>query len=193
MDDNQELSRFISLKGQFLIAMPELGDPNFSKTVTLICEHNADGALGFIINRPHPFVVTEQIFKEFKMAVHETVGSAPIYIGGPVQTEEIYILHGPPFDWRGTFQITAGLALSNTIDILEAMASGTGPSKVMMIMGCAGWGPGQLERELKENAWLTQVVSEDIIFNTEAEDCWEETVRSLGFDPILLCSGSGNA
>lgn len=193
MEDDLEKTGFISFKGLFLIAMPELADPNFSKTVTLICEHTADGALGLIINRPHPLVVIEQIFKEFNMAVNEKTGKAPIYMGGPVQTEEIYILHGPPFDWRGTLSITPSLAMTNTVDLLEALAVGTGPSKARMMMGCAGWGPGQLEQEIKENSWLTQESSERIIFNVAAEDCWEETVRSLGIDPVLLNSGSGNA
>lgn len=193
MADDMESGGFLSLKGQFLIAMPDLGDPNFSKTVTLICEHTADGALGLIINRPHPFVIVEQIFKEFNMAVNEKTGKSPIYMGGPVQMEEVYVLHGPPFGWRGTLQITRTLAISNTVDILEAMAVGTGPSRARMMLGCAGWGPGQLEQEIKDNSWLTQDASETIIFNVEADDCWEEAVKSLGIDPLLLSSGAGNA
>lgn len=193
MDDNFGAKQFESLKGHFLIAMPDLGDPNFSKTVTLICEHNSNGALGLIINKPHPLIVTEQIFNEFKMAVHEGTGKDPIYMGGPVQLDEIYILHGPPFDWRGTLQVTRTLGLSNTIDLLEAMAVNVGPSKTRMMLGCAGWGPGQLERELMENAWLTQVASDELIFDTKADDCWEEAVRSLGIDPLLLSSGAGSA
>ena len=193
MEDDLEKTGFMSFKGQFIIAMPELADPNFSKTVTLICEHTADGALGLIINRPHPVVVIEQIFKEFNMAVNEKTGKTPIYMGGPVQTEEIYILHGPPFGWRGTLPITPTLAMTNTVDLLEALAVGTGPHKARMMIGCAGWGPGQLERELTDNSWLTLEASEKIIFNVDAEDCWDETLRSMGIDPLLLNSGSGNA
>lgn len=193
MGDNFESKGFESLKGQFLIAMPDLADPNFAKTVTLICEHNTDGALGLIINRPHPLIITEQIFKEFKMGVHEGVGQDPIYMGGPVQMGEIYILHGPPFDWRGTLKVTRTLALSNTIDLLEAMAVNVGPSRTRMMLGCAGWGPGQLEQEIMENTWLTQDASDHIVFNIRPEDCWEEAVKSLGIDPVLLTSGSGNA
>ncbi|MBU1169444.1 MAG: YqgE/AlgH family protein [Proteobacteria bacterium] len=193
MEDNFENKEFESLKGHFLIAMPDLGDPNFSKTVTLICEHNDDGALGLIINRPHPLIITEQIFREFKMGVGEGGGKEPIYMGGPVQMDEVYILHGPPFDWRGTLQITRTLALSNTIDLLEAMALNMGPKRTRMMLGCAGWGPGQLEKEIRQNAWLTQSVSDGIIFNTRAEDCWDEAVRSLGVDPLLLTSRAGHA
>ena len=192
-DDIKEDSGFVSLKGQFLIAMPELSDPNFAKTVTCICEHSPEGALGLIINKPHPLIITEQIFKEFQMSVYEKIGKDPIYMGGPVQMDEIYILHGPPFTWRGTLQITETLAMSNTIDLLEALASGTGPYHALMILGCAGWGPGQLERELRENAWLTHTVTDSIIFNTKAEDCWDEAVKSLGIDPLLLMSDAGNA
>jgi putative transcriptional regulator len=193
MGDNLDTAGFSSLKGQFLIAMPELSDPNFAGTVTLICEHNADGALGLIINRPHPLIVTEQIFKEFKMGVHEGVGQDPIYMGGPVQTGEIYILHGPPFDWRGTLQITRTLALSNTIDLLEAMAVKVGPTRTRMMLGCAGWGPGQLEQELMDNAWLTRDALDQIVFDTPALECWEGAVRSMGIDPMLLSAGAGNA
>lgn len=193
MEDNFSEKLFESLKGQVLIAMPDLGDPNFSKTVTLICEHNQNGALGLIINRPHPMIITEQIFNEFKMAVHEGTGKDSIYMGGPVQLDEIYILHGPPFDWRGTMQITRTLALSNTIDLLEAMAVNVGPSKTKMMLGCAGWGPGQLEQELMQNAWLTQIASDELVFATSHEECWEKAVRSLGIDPLLLSSGSGSA
>lgn len=193
MEDNRDDSGFVSLKGQFLIAMPEMADPNFTKTVTCVCEHSAQGALGLIINRPHPLITTEQIFKEFNMSVHEKIGNNPIYLGGPVQMDEIYILHGPPFGWRGTLRITETLAMSNTIDLLEALASGTGPYHALMILGCAGWGPGQLERELMENTWLNQTVSDSIIFNTKAEECWDAALKSLGIDPLLLMSGAGNA
>lgn len=193
MEDSFSTLQFESLKGHVLIAMPDLGDPNFSKTVTLICEHNQNGALGLILNRPHPTIVTEQIFNEFKMAVHEGTGKDPIYMGGPVQLDEIYILHGPPFDWRGTMKISRTLALSNTIDLLEAMAVNVGPSKTRMMLGCAGWGPGQLEQELLQNAWLTQLASDDLVFDTHHEECWEKAVRSLGIDPLLLSSGAGSA
>lgn len=193
MADELEKTGFTSLKGSFLIAMPELADPNFAKTVTLICEHTPEGALGLIINRPHPFVVVEQIFKEFNMAVNEKIGKMPIYVGGPVQTEEIFILHGPPFSWRGTLKVTRTLAMSNTVDLLEALAVGTGPKKALMMIGCAGWGPGQLEQEILDNSWLTQEASDRIIFNVNALDCWEEAVKSLGIDPLLLASSAGSA
>ncbi len=193
MDDEHDIGGFVSLKGSFLIAMPDLADPNFARTVTLICEHTAAGALGLIINKPHPLVITEQIFKEFNMAVNEKTGKAPIYMGGPVQTEEIYILHGPPFDWRGTLSVTRTLAITNTVDLLEALAVGTGPHKMRMMLGCAGWGPGQLEQEIMDNSWLTCDASDKIIFNVDSENCWEESVRSMGIDPFLLSSGAGNA
>lgn len=188
-----EKSGFVSFKGQFLMAMPELADPNFAKTVTLICEHTPEGAFGLVINRPHALVILEQVFKEFNMAVNQKIAKSPIYMGGPVHGEEIYILHGPPFDWRGALQVTPTLAVTNTMDLLEALAVGTGPFKARMMLGCAGWGPGQLEQEIRENAWLTQDASDRIVFQVEPDDCWEEAVKSLGIDPLLLSSGGGNA
>ncbi len=193
MDVDLGQKGFVSFKGQFLIAMPELADPNFSRTVTLICEHTPEGAFGLVINRPHALVVLEQVFKEFNMGVNQKIAKSPIYIGGPVQIEEVYILHGPPFEWRGTLQVTPSLAITNTMDLLEALAVGTGPLRARMMLGCAGWGPGQLEQEIKENSWLTQDASDHIVFNVNTEDCWEEALKSLGIDPLLLASDSGNA
>lgn len=185
--------RFISMKGHFLIAMPELSDPNFSKTVTCVCEHTQAGALGLIINRTHPVVKSEQIFNEFKMDTAEGVGTDPVHTGGPVQLDEIFILHGEPFDWKGTLQITPELALSNTIDVLEAMAAGKGPEPAIMMLGCAGWGPGQLEMEIQQNAWLTLQVSIPVIFETPVENRWDESLKLLGVDPLLLTSTAGHA
>jgi putative transcriptional regulator len=193
MDGKLEENAFTSFKGHFLISMPALADPNFSKTVTCICEHTPAGALGLIVNRPHPLIKIEQIFNEFKIPVCENFKNGYVYMGGPVQIDEIFILHGAPFEWNSTMKITSELALSNTIDILETMAGPNKPSSSIMMLGCAGWGPGQLEQEIMENAWLTNPVSEEIIFNTPVEERWDEAVKMLGIDPLLLASTAGNA
>lgn len=189
MEDNFS----VSLKGQFLLAMPDLADLNFSRTVTCISEHNTEGALGIVINRMSSSIRGKDIFDELGVEYIQRAESIPVFIGGPVHTGEIFILHGPPFAWNGCFMITRFLAMSNTIDILKAIAEGRGPQSYMIALGCAGWGPDQLESEIKQNAWLTCQISEEIIFKTAVESRWEQTAKKMGIDPMLLSLKAGHA
>ena len=182
-----------SLKGHFLLAMPSLVDPNFHQTVTCICEHNEGGAMGIIINRVHHFLTAKDIFEELTIEHTPAVQSAPIHIGGPVHVGEIFILHGPPFNWEASLMITPGLAMSNTRDILEAVAMGRGPQAFVITLGCAGWGPGQLESEIKENSWLNHPIFEENIFDMPIEARWREAVKKMGIDPTLLSNMAGHA
>jgi putative transcriptional regulator len=182
-----------SIKGQFLIAMPGMMDPNFIMTVTCICEHNPKGAMGIIINRPHPTLLTKDIFEELKIEPISANESEPIYVGGPVHIGEVFILHGPPFGWQGCLKITPTLALSNTRDLIEAIASGRGPSSFMIALGCAGWGASQLESEIKQNTWLNCAISEKIIFEISSNIRWHETVKMMGIDPMVLSKTAGHA
>ena len=183
----------ISLKGQFIIAMPLLADPNFHKTVTCICEHTAQGAMGMIINRTFPALSNKDILKELKLDYRPDTEPRPIHTGGPVHVDEIFVLHGPPFDWQGCLPVTERMALSNTLDILRAIAEGKGPDSYLITLGCAGWGPGQLEAELKDNAWLTCAIDEDIVFKLPTESRWEAAVRKMGIDPAALTDTAGHA
>ncbi len=182
-----------SLKGQFLMAMPGLADPNFALTVICICEHTPEGAVGMVINQVHSFLSAKDIFDELKITYKPGTESIPIYLGGPVHMGEIFILHGPPFGWEGCVMVTPTLALSNTRDILEAIAMGRGPESLIIILGCAGWGPYQLESEIRQNSWLTCSVSEDIIFDISVDVRWKEAVRKMGIDPDLLSNTAGHA
>ncbi|MCG2758992.1 MAG: YqgE/AlgH family protein [Desulfobacteraceae bacterium] len=181
------------LKGQFLIAMPALKDPNFSQTVTCISEHNSDGAVGIIVNRVHSDLSGKIIFDELKMNYIPEAENIIIHLGGPVHIGEIFVLHGPPFDWEGCLMVTPYLAMSNTRDILDAIAMGIGPKSYIISLGCAGWGPGQLEAEIKENSWLTCPVIEDVIFDIPVDTRWNETVKKMGIDPFLLSDTAGHA
>jgi putative transcriptional regulator len=183
----------VSLKGHFLMAMPGLTDPNFHQTVTCLCEHNEDGALGIIVNRVHSSLCGKDIFEELGMNWVPGAFDIPIHIGGPVHLRELFVLHGPPHAWEGTLMVTASVGLSNTRDILEAIAEGHGPREFIICLGCAGWGPGQLEAEIKENAWLTLPVFEENIFELPIEMRWEEAVRKMGIDPSWLSNISGHA
>ena len=182
-----------SLKGQLLIAMPGLNDPNFFQAVTFICEHTQAGAVGIIINRVHPSLTGKEIFEELNIGCGPEASSFQIHIGGPVHVDEIFVLHGPPFSWQGCLVVSPFLAISNTIDILNALAAGKGPKSFMISLGCAGWGPGQLEYEIKENAWLTGAVSDEIVFDIPFESCWDVAVRKMGIDPNLLSKTAGHA
>ena len=182
-----------TLKGQFLLAMPGLADPNFFQTVTSICEHNENGAMGIIVNRVHHSLTANDIFEELNISYGPGADSIPIYLGGPVHIGEIFVLHGPPFDWEASLMITPSLAMSNTRDILEAIAMDRGPESFLITLGCAGWGPGQLETEIKENAWLNYPIFEENIFNMPVESRWEEAVKKMGIDPTLLSDTAGHA
>ncbi len=183
----------ISLKGQFLIAMPSLLDPNFFQAVTCICEHTLEGALGLVINRVLPDLTGTMIFQELGLDPVPQLNTVPVYFGGPVHKGQIFILHGPPFDWESFHPVTPSLALSNSKDILDALARGKGPGSFMIALGCAGWGPGQLESEILANAWLTSPVNEAIIFKTQAENRWEQSAKLLGIDISLLGDSVGHA
>ncbi len=182
-----------SLKGQFLTAMPGLADPNFSQTVTCICEHNENGAMGIIINRVQASVSGQDVFEELGIDFAPGAQSIPIHIGGPVHLGEIFILHGPPLEWEASLLITPSVAMSNTRDILEAIAMKKGPPSFMISLGCAGWGPGQLEAEIRENAWLTSPIFDDNIFKLPVELRWEEAVKRMGINPTLLSDTAGHA
>ena len=188
-----DTDNFTSLKGHFLMAMPSLADPNFKRSVTCLSEHTPEGAVGTIINRVHEHLDSQVIFKELGI---EAVGNAqeiPLHIGGPVHTNKVFILHGPPLDWEDSLVIDDQLALSNSRAILEAIAQGRGPAQFIISLGCAGWGPGQLEWELAQNAWLTLPNDQEIMFRHPINDRWDSAMQKLGVDPDLLSETIGNA
>ena len=182
-----------SLKGHYLIAMPGLQDPNFHQTLTVICEHNAEGAVGIVVNRIHTQLTCREIFKELEIDYEPMSSKENVHMGGPVHMGEIFVLHGPPFTWESCLMVSQTLAMSNSRDIVEAVALRKGPEAYILSLGCAGWGPGQLEGELLENAWLTCPALDDVVFHSPVEDRWHEAVKRMGFDPMWLSSTSGNA
>ncbi len=182
-----------SLKGQFLMAMPGLADPNFYQSVTCLSEHNPKGAMGIVLTRVHPTVNGKMIFDELQIPAAAGTEKIPIHIGGPVHMNEIFVLHGAPLTWEGSMMITGELALSNSRDILEAIAGGSGPRAFIIALGCAGWGPGQLESEIRSNSWINGPYSEAIAFQMEVERRWEAALKGIGIDPALLSDTAGHA
>lgn len=183
----------VSLANQFLIAMPAMQDPNFSQTVTLICQHNDEGALGIVINRTVNLTVGD-VLDQMQIAKDEFVNPfAPVHYGGPVQTERGFILHEDVGNWDSTLPVATDIGLTTSRDILEAIALNQGPRRSLVALGYAGWGSGQLEREIRENAWLSGPASADLIFTTPVEHRWERAASLLGVDLSLLSSEAGHA
>jgi putative transcriptional regulator len=182
-----------SLKGYLLMAMPMLMDPNFRQSVTCISEHTDEGAVGVVVNRVYEGIEGRMIFEELEIECNAAAAALPIHIGGPVHTHELFVLHGPPLDWTDSLKINDALALSNSRAILEAIARGEGPRDFIITLGCAGWGPGQLEWEMSQNAWLVTPCSHDILFAIPPPERWESAIKRLGIDPQSLSGAAGHA
>ncbi len=182
-----------SLKGHFLIALPNLHDPNFSRTVTYICEHNEHGSMGIIINRSASMQLSDILeHMELSSPVPATA-SLPILAGGPVQEDRGFLLHHPAKLWASSLQISADIAITTSLDLLEALAQNEGPEEVLIALGYAGWGPGQLEKELQEDSWLFGPASREILFHTPLEQRWQAAAALAGIDLSLVSSVGGHA
>ena len=180
------------LSNHFLIAMPGLADPNFFHTVTFICEHDADGAMGIVINRPLDLNLAD-IITHMDIQVTPETAQLPIFQGGPVQTERGFVLHAPLGDWEATLQVSDEIGVTASQDVLAAIAAGRGPKRSLIALGYAGWGAGQLEREIAENAWLSGPATAEILFDTPVEKRWAAAAALLGVDLNLLSSDTGHA
>lgn len=182
-----------SLINQLLIAMPGMVDPNFSSTVTLICEHNDDGALGIIINRPLKLKLSG-LFEQLSVDdADPDVAGNPVMSGGPVGTERGFVLHGKDHSFENTLSVSEDIQLTLSRDIIDAMAIGDGPEKSLVAIGYAGWEPGQLEEEMLSNAWLSVDSTPELVFDTPFEERWDSAARSLGVDISSISPDAGHA
>lgn len=185
------------LTNQLLVAMPSLEDPNFAQTVTLICEHTARGALGIVINRPMAMGLGEVLEQLDLHTADPTLRDLPVLRGGPVHQDRGFVVHAPVADdtpgWDATLKVSPSLHVTTSRDILGAMARGTGPSPALIALGYAGWEAGQLEDEIRSNAWLNVPVDEAILFRTPFEQRWHAAVRLLGIDFARLSNQAGHA
>ena len=182
-----------ALTNQLLIAMPGMADPNFSTTVTLICEHNDDGALGIIINRPLSLKLSG-LFEQ--LAVDDAdpeAASNPVMSGGPVGTERGFVLHGKDHSFENTLAVSDDIQLTLSRDVIDAMAVGDGPEKSLVAIGYAGWEPGQLEEEMLANSWLNVTATPELVFDTPFEERWDSAARLLGVDIASLSPDAGHA
>jgi len=183
----------INLTHHFLIAMPNMADPYFSKSLTYICEHNDQGALGLVVNRPIDMTL-QALFERLSLDLKPgEIADAPIYFGGPVQTDRGFVLHAPAGNWQSTLRVGEAIGLTTSKDILEAVGRGEGPTRLLVTLGYAGWSPGQLEHEIGQNAWLTVEASDDILFETPAEERLPAAMELLGLDFARLQDEAGHA
>ena len=181
------------LTNQLLIAMPSLGDPNFTQTVALICDHSAQGALAVILNKPLPMRMAE-VFEQLEIQIAAgPLPQRPVLRGGPMQTDRGFVLHRAGGEWDSTLKVSEALHVTTSRDILAAMAQGQGPDAALVALGYAGWGGGQLEAEIRANAWLSAPVDLDLIFALPFQSRWEAAGRLLGVDLSRISPISGNA
>lgn len=182
------------LNNQFLIAMPSLADPNFAQTVTYICSHDASGALGIVINRPLELTLGELLEHiQLPQPQAAALSGRPVFAGGPVQPQQGFVLHSPVGDWGSTLQVSEQLGLTTSSDILQALEGTTAPRRLLVALGYAGWGPGQLEQEIVENAWLSGPADQGILFDTPVTERWAAAAALLGVDLRLLSGDAGHA
>ena len=186
-------SPHLELRNKFLVALPAIGDERFQKSVTYICDHGDDGSMGIVVNQPLEISMPD-VFKQLKLPNPiELTASATVLKGGPVKPQRGFLLHTPAEQkWHTSMRVTENLMLTASKDALESIAQGDAPDQFLFALGFAGWSPGQLETELKENAWLTVDADLDILFNCPPEERWDALYKRMGLDPNLITAG-GNA
>ena len=168
------------LQQQMLIAMPDMADPNFSRSVTLLCQHNKEGAIGITINRQSGFTLGELLFQLKIPCENQEISSVMVLEGGPVSPDHGFVLHTPVTGFESSVQINDDIMVTTSRDVMTAIAAGTGPENFLIALGYAGWGDGQLESEMRQNAWLSVPVDKGILFETAVQNRWEKAVGKLG-------------
>ncbi|MFM9864764.1 MAG: YqgE/AlgH family protein [Micropepsaceae bacterium] len=186
------------LEGQVLIAMPSMPDPKFSEAVVFLCAHSKQGAMGLVLNKVVSNITFVDLLKQLRIRPGKPVSGRPILFGGPVETGRGFVLHTPDYS-AGDATVKVGqnvglnVGLTATVDVLKAIADGQGPKDAMLALGYAGWGGGQLEKEIQKNGWLTCPADEYLLFGPELQGKWKYAIRKLGFDPSRLSRDMGQA
>ncbi|HUF45447.1 MAG TPA: YqgE/AlgH family protein [Aestuariivirgaceae bacterium] len=189
------------LDGKMLIAMPGIGDPRFERTVIFLCVHSADGAMGLVVNKAAEQLSFPELLRRLDLLPQDErinlprqVLSMKVQIGGPVESGRGFVLHTSDYHAAdSTLPIDESIGLTATLDVLRAIAAGAGPRQALLALGYAGWGPGQLEREIQHNGWLHCATDETLLFDTDLDAKYELALRKLGIDPSMLTSYSGHA
>lgn len=193
MPDLTTLPNTNSLAGQLLIAMPTMQDTRFTRSVIYICSHSPSGAMGLIVNRLFGEANFESLLEQLSIEMTSETPDLLVHFGGPVETGRGFILHSSEFMQEGTVRIDDNVSLSATVDILQAIAKGKGPQRLMMALGYAGWGAGQLDAEMKANGWLTAPADDTLLFDNDLDTKWERALAKIGITPLLLSIEAGHA
>lgn len=181
------------LSNHLLVALPALHDDHFARSVTLVCQHDADGAMGVMVNRASEYTLGEVLQQMGISSDSLVLQSQVVLAGGPVHPERGFVLHDGEREWDSTLTVGDGLYLTTSRDVLEAMARGDGPTQAVVALGCAGWGAGQLEQELVDDSWLMVPAVRELLFDFPLEQRWQAAAGSIGVDLVNYASHSGHA
>ncbi|MBM3573463.1 MAG: YqgE/AlgH family protein [Alphaproteobacteria bacterium] len=181
------------LTGQLLIAMPTMRDPRFTRTVIYMCAHNAEGAMGLVVNRLVGSLTFPELLQQLGIEVSNRKRDLRIHFGGPVDSGRGFVLHSDDYTQDGTLMVEGGIALTATVDILKQIASGSGPRLSLLALGYAGWGPGQLDSEIQANGWLHAPADDAIVFDEDLDGKWQRAIGKIGVDVSLLSGEVGRA
>ncbi len=181
------------LTGQLLIAMPSMSDPRFARSVVYVCAHNADGAMGLVINRLVGSVTFPDLLEQLGIEAGPMSEEIRVHFGGPVESGRGFVLHSGEYRHDSTLRVAEGVALTATVDILQDIARGQGPRRSLLALGYAGWGPGQLDTEIQANGWLHVAADEHLVFDGDLDSKWERAIAKLGVDLSLLSGEAGHA
>jgi len=181
------------LTGKFLVAMPGMADPRFTRAVIYICSHGPSGAMGLVVNRLFGEADFPMLLEQLNIESSSITPDIPVQFGGPVEMGRGFVLHSGEYLREGTTRIDDAVAVTATIEIIQDIAGGKGPARALMVLGYAGWGGGQLEEELKSNGWLTVGADEDILFSNDLDSKWERAMAKIGISPAMLSDTQGHA
>ncbi len=179
--------------GQLLIAMPAMGDPRFAQSVIYLCAHTEEGAMGLVLNRPLAKPSFDELLRQLEIAPVPPARRIRLCAGGPVDNARGFVLHTADWTGEGSLRVNERLALTASLDVLAAIAGGGGPRQGLLALGYAGWGPGQLDAEIQQNAWLTVPADERVVFDARTDSKWREALASLHIDPLALSAAAGHA
>jgi putative transcriptional regulator len=181
------------LAGQLLVAMPQMQDPRFARSVILMCAHNEEGAMGLVVNQPIDQLTMSELMTQLKIEGQKPGDCETVHFGGPVEASRGFVLHSADYVETGTLVVGQAFALTATLDILRAIGRGEGPTRSLLALGYAGWGPGQLDAEIQANGWLTVAPDDDIVFGPDHCDKWQRALAKLGVHPLALSGEAGRA
>jgi putative transcriptional regulator len=191
MSSDSEQSGY--LEGQLLIAMPQMSDPRFERTVIYLCAHSAAGAMGLVVNRALDHISFPELLNQLGIEVPTIEQQIVVQFGGPVESGRGFVLHTAEYVQESTLVVNADIALTATVDVLKAMAAGSGPRHSLLALGYAGWAPGQLDAEIQANGWLHATPDDQLIFGPDLDGKWPQAMAKAGVDVSLLSSEAGHA